>query len=109
MKIGPAIPICLALLIVAVVAVLYMNVFLLLGFPDGFVSELDAAEAKLFTAFSWLSIGMSVWLIYLGVAARKQNVGKRLAASCILYCAVVASVLLVDQDFRAHLVDSAGG
>jgi hypothetical protein len=109
MKVRPIVPMCLAILMFALTVHLYMKSVFLLGFPDGFIAELDGAEATLVTVFNWITILMALWFIYLGIVAFRRDIRKRFFISCAIYSAVIAVSVAVDLYFRAHLTDSAGG
>jgi hypothetical protein len=99
------------LLCVAVVSsfLVYMEYIHLLGFPDGFITELGYAERRL----AWIFIGVSLVLgwcfVYLGTIASRREVGKKLTAAIFAYLIFLISTLLIDYYYRSHLMDSAGG
>jgi hypothetical protein len=109
MKIGPIFPFSIAFLAVLLAFVLYAEFLFFLGFPDGFMSELDYAEAPLVATFNWISLLAGVWFVFLGVMARRRNVNKPFVVSCILYSILILACFMLDQYFRSYMADSAGG
>jgi hypothetical protein len=79
------------------------------GFPDHYMSDLDAAEDQLVVIFNWISIAMAAWCVCLGVVAGRCEVRKPFLYACALYSAVIFVSLLIDLHFRATLMDSRGG
>jgi|SRR4051812_21509961 hypothetical protein len=79
------------------------------GFWDGFVSELDAAEKTLATYFAWFCIAMGVWLLGLGFLLFRVNVKRQLLCACIVFLFVTAVIAVIDLHFRTYMMDSAGG
>jgi hypothetical protein len=92
---------CLAL---AVPVLLYLLHFSSLGWPDGFLSELDRAEQDLFYLFSGASILLGLSLFWLGRTARRG-----VAVATCLYLLLVGCSLAALFHFRSHLPGSGGG
>lgn len=80
-----------------------------LGFPDGFITELEYAERRLAYVFIGISIVLGACFIYLGKVASRKKVGKQLCAAIILYLLSVIVVSLLDYYYRLHLTDGGGG
>jgi Kef-type K+ transport system membrane component KefB len=78
------------------------------GFPDGFLTNLDRAEKTLFGFLIWASLAAGLWFIFLGCRAAKRNISKQLYTTVIAYTILVALVLGVDFYLRQRL-DSGGG
>jgi amino acid permease len=87
----------------------YMKYIYLLGFPDGFITELGYAERKLAYIFIGISFILSSWFIYLGAIALRKKIGKKLLAAIILYLISIVSLYTIDYYYRLHLMDSSGG
>ena len=87
----------------------YEEYIRLLGFPDGHVTELGAAEKKLAAVFIALSLPLGSYLLYLGVAADPRNVGARLVIVGSLYALVLVGASVVDHLLQARLDGGIGG
>ena len=88
---------------------IYMDYIYMLGFPDGFITELGYAQRRLARIFIGISIVLGAGFIYLGVVARRKEIGKKLFVAIILYAISITIVYLVDDYYRSHLMDSIGG
>src|SRR5262245_47393116 len=64
---------------------IYMEYIYLLGFPDGFITELGYAERRLAYFFIGISLLFGLRFIYLGQIAPRRETGKKLAATLSLY------------------------
>ncbi|HKO96509.1 MAG TPA: hypothetical protein VJU86_05945 [Pyrinomonadaceae bacterium] len=87
----------------------YLEFIHLLGFPDGFITELSYAERMLARIFIGISVVLASYCIYLGVLATKKKIAKKLSGAMILYLVFMIGIALLDYYFRQHLMDSAGG
>ena len=87
----------------------YMDYVYMLGFPDGSVTELGHAERRLAYVFIGVSLVSASCFIYLGAAAARKAVGRRLSAAVILYLMSVAGAFLIDYYYRSHLDNGTGG
>lgn len=81
----------------------------LLGFPDGFVSELDRAERRLAVVVIVASLSMGSYLLRLGYLAARQAIGKRLLVALALYLLIWLAVLCLDHHARSYLPGGGGG
>jgi hypothetical protein len=79
------------------------------GFPDGHITELGAAEQILATYFIRVSTVIGLWFVYLGISAFRAAVGKRTLYSCMLYLAVICVAIAIDRYLQSYLMDGAGG
>ncbi|MGM5025086.1 hypothetical protein AB8B02_02565 [Tardiphaga sp. 862_B3_N4_1] len=102
-------PFAAACLLFALTFWLYMTRVMWLGFPDGFIAELDAAEAILVTWFNWFSIALGIWFVILGIRSFRNDIGRWSSYSCLLFVSVVVISLAIDRYFRSFMMDSAGG
>ena len=80
-----------------------------LGFPDGHVTELGAAEKKLAAVFIALSLPLGLHLLYLGTVADPRKVGARLVIAAGLYVLVLVGASAVDCLLQARLDGGVGG
>ncbi len=87
----------------------YINYIYLLGFPDGFITELGYAQRRLAYIFISMSVLLGAGFIYWGIVVLRKQVGKTLFAAVVLYLATIVSVLLVDYYYRLNLTGSGGG
>ena len=102
-------PFALAFLMVAIAFELYMECIYLLGFPDGFIAELDGAEAELAGWFNWFCLAMAAWFMVLGWLSFRADIKRKLAYSCVLFLFVTAAAIALDLYFRSYMMDSRGG
>jgi MFS family permease len=102
-------PFALACLMVAIAYKLYVECIYLLGFPDGFIAELDGAEARLAAWFNWFCLAMAVWFVALGWWSFRAGIKRKLACSCVLFLFVTAAAIALDLYFRSYMTDAAGG
>jgi hypothetical protein len=79
------------------------------GFPDHYMSTLDAAEDQLVGVFNWISVAMAAWCMGLGIVAGRVEIRKPFFYVGTFYVAVIVVSLLIDMYFRATLMDSRGG
>ena len=87
----------------------YVNYIYMLGFPDGFISELGRAQRRLAYLFIGISLVLSAGFISMGVVALQKKIAKTLFVAIIFYLVTVISVLLVDSYYRSNLIGSGGG
>jgi hypothetical protein len=88
---------------------IYLEYIYLLGFPDGFITELGYAERRLAYIFIGINIILGFYFIYLGAIARRKKIAKKLSAAIILYLIFIVSIFIIDRYYRLHLMDSSGG
>jgi uncharacterized membrane protein YqjE len=87
----------------------YMNYIYLLGFPDGFITELGYAQRSLAYIFIGLSVVFSGYFIYLGTVALRKKIARPLSVAVALYSLAIVVVFLVDVYYRSSLIGSGGG
>jgi hypothetical protein len=87
----------------------YMDYVRMLGFPDGFISELGRAERKLAYVFIGIGIVSGTYFIYLGWMAARKRIGKKLLAAVFVYLVSIIILSLIDYYYRLHLMGSTGG
>jgi asparagine N-glycosylation enzyme membrane subunit Stt3 len=87
----------------------YINYVYMLGFPDGFISELGQAQRRLAYIFIVISVVLGAYFIYLGIAALQKKITRPLSVVVALYSLVIIAVLLVDMYYRSTLMGSGGG
>ncbi len=88
---------------------IYMTFINGLGFPDGFITELDNAERKLACIFIGVNIFSVSYFFFLGMVAQKKPIGNKLLAAIALYLIFILAIYLVDYYCRSHLMGSGGG
>ena len=72
----------------------------LLGFPDGFLTELDRAERILGIIFIGVSFPAGLWFVF---------IGKKLWIAIVFYAVFVILLSAVDFYLRRHLMSGGGG
>lgn len=87
----------------------YAEYVYLLGFPDGYITELAAAERKLALVFIGVSVPWGAYLLFLGRIAAHRKVGDRFAVAVVLYLLFMLGAAVVDVYYQAHLADGSGG
>lgn len=88
---------------------IYLEYIHWLGFPDGFITELDYAERRLAYLFIGISLLFGLCFIYLGQMASRMEIGKKLAATLVLYLVSSLTIALIDYYYRLHLMGGTGG
>jgi hypothetical protein len=88
--------------------VLYQEVQFM-GFPDGFLSELDRARRVMLWVMIGLSLPTALWFFALGRQAARTQVGPQLSVSLAGYGAYMALLWLIDLYLRRNLIGSGGG
>jgi hypothetical protein len=84
----------------------YINYIYMLGFPDGFISELAVAQRRLVYIFILASSVFAVIFIYQGVAKKPS---KALGISSTLYILMIVVLLLINAYYGVNLTGSIGG
>ncbi len=87
----------------------YAEYIYFLGFPDGYITELGAAERKLAVVFIAVSVPAGAYLFYLGWIAAERKVGRRLAVTLALSLLFLLGVVVVEAYYQAHLTGGEGG
>jgi hypothetical protein len=94
---------------IASAGLVYVEYIHMLGFPDGFITELGYAERKLARIFIGLSVILGSFFIYLGRIALRKEVRKKLSTATLMYLLVTISISLLDYHYRSTLLDGSGG
>jgi hypothetical protein len=81
----------------------------MLGFPDGFIAEREAAEEPLATYLGWFFVAMGVVFIGLGVLSYRTDVKRPAIYACVLIVLVAAACGALDLHYRSTMMDSRGG
>lgn len=81
----------------------------LLGFPDGFLTELERAERILAYIFILTSFLTSFWFVFLSWRASQQRVVTKLCVTILLYTVLVILLFAIDFYLRKHLRSGGGG
>jgi hypothetical protein len=97
---------CVALVSAALVYVEYIH---MLGFPDGFITELGYAERGLARMFIGISIVLGSFFIYLGRIASRKEVRRKLTSATLVYLVFIICMSLVDYHYHSTLMDGGGG
>jgi hypothetical protein len=108
-RISPAFPFALALLCLALILYTWVRYVDGLGFPDGFVSDLGAAEGRLAGLFQLVSFLTFLWCMFLGVASFGGGTRKHVVFTAVLYAAVTGACIVIDFYYQAHLTGGGGG
>lgn len=81
----------------------------LLGFPDGFLTELERAERILAYVFILISFPTSFWFIFLSWRASQQRIITKLCLTILLYTVLVIILFVINFYLRQHLSSGGGG
>jgi hypothetical protein len=87
----------------------YANYIYILGFPDGFITDLGYAQRRLAYIFIVVSVALALSFIYMGTVALRKSVNRTLAVGVGLYSLFIAVLLLIDSYDRSSLTDGGGG
>ena len=87
---------------------MYKEYIHFLGFPDGHIADLGAAEKRLAVVFIILSVTLGLVLILLSPVVRSRKAGKGLLVAVALYLLVLTSSLAMDY-YRLHLENGTRG
>lgn len=109
MKLNRTIAIVIGCLALASSVLVYVEYIHMLGFPDGFITELGYAERRLARIFIGTSIVLGLCFIYLATMAFREKIGKRLYAAVFVYLLFIISLSLIDYHYRSTLMDGSGG
>lgn len=80
-----------------------------LGFPDGFLTELDRAKKLLGSIFFGVSLPVALWLGWLGWVAPHQPIGDRLYRTAGVYGAFLLTLASIYAYLQQRLLDGGGG
>ncbi|HVQ36989.1 MAG TPA: hypothetical protein VMS31_05630 [Pyrinomonadaceae bacterium] len=81
----------------------------LLGFPDGFITELGYAQRRLALLFIGVSVVFASCFFYLGWVASRKQIGKKLFIAMLVYVLFIITISLIDHHYRLTLTDGGGG
>lgn len=82
----------------------YGEYIYLLGFPDGFITDLERAERNLAYIFIGVGLLASAGCVYLGWAAGRKKIYAKLALVVALYLIICICLAVIDGSLRAsHL------
>jgi hypothetical protein len=88
---------------------IYLEYIHMLGFPDGFITELGYAERKLAWIFIVVSLILCSCFVYLARSALREKIGKKLSVAAFVYLAFIIGITLLDYHYRSTLMDGGGG
>ncbi len=97
---------CIALILSVLV---YLQYIYMLGFPDGFITELGYAQRRLSYIFIGVSVVLGLRSIYLGWVASRKEISKKLFITIFVYLIFAISIYAIDCYYRLHLKGSVGG
>ena len=80
-----------------------------LGFPDGYLTELDGARKLLYETFSRINIALGIYFLYLGLRLRQPSKGRHLLAPIVVLGGLVAIAVAVDCTLPLYLDRGQGG
>lgn len=93
----PVVATCCCLLVAAIVWV-DVHVFCnYMGFPDGFLTDLDRARPPVYAGFMVISLIVSLWLVYLGWLAAKPTTAIKLLIPMGAYWLMLTTLISVDD------------
>ena len=87
----------------------YAEYVYMLGFPDGYITDLGRAERQLAYVFIGISLIAGTYFVYLGWAATKNKIGVKLPVVIVLYMIFVFCLFVIDNHFHSYLDNGAGG
>ena len=87
----------------------YFKYIWLLGFPDGYITELGYAESKLANIFLIVNFILGLIFLYLGISPSKRYKGIKLLVTIILYIVIAFYLSNIDQNYQLHLDHGQGG
>jgi H+/Cl- antiporter ClcA len=109
MKFKNIYPFALSILSFWAAVKLYFTFVFLLGFPDGFIAEREAAEEPLAIYLGWFFVAMGVVFLWLGVRSHRADVKRPVIYACVLIVLVAAACGALDLHYRNTMMDSRGG
>src|SRR6266550_627783 len=92
MKLKTIFPFVLGGAALALSLFVYFEYIYMLGFPDGFITELGHAERKLAQIFIAASVIFASCFIYLGWMASRKEIRNRFTAGVLLYLVFMISI-----------------
>lgn len=93
----------------ALAAFAYMNYIYMLGFPDGFITELGYAQRRLAWVFIVMSVVLGVSFVYLGIVGLRKRVARAFTIATILFLITLADCIIVNYFFHFILDAGQGG
>lgn len=87
----------------------YMNYIYMLGFPDGFITELGYAQRRLAWVFIGISVAIGIYFVYLGIVGLRKRVARAFTIATILFFIMLAACIIVNYFFHLNLDAGQGG
>ncbi|MBD2090321.1 hypothetical protein H6F67_10695 [Microcoleus sp. FACHB-1515] len=91
---------CSGSVILAIAFFAYMEFIYMLGFPDGFVSELQLIQRNFAYVLIGVSVGFSFYFFWLGAIASRRQISKPLLDAIVLYLLFIISIALIYDHYR---------
>jgi H+/Cl- antiporter ClcA len=79
------------------------------GFPDGHITDLERAHAKLYPPFIVLSIICGLYFFYIGITVANRKIRSRFLAGILAYLLISCITGAIDVYLTMTLDDGAGG
>ena len=73
-----------------------------MGFPDGYLTELQMAQRHLYRIFSLVTVLWSPYFLYLGWTLHKRRTSRNLFIALLLYLVLVALAAGIDYSLSLH-------
>lgn len=87
----------------------YLEFVYLLGFPDGFITDLEYVEQRLAWVFIGVSVVSGIYFFSLGAVATRKEIGKPLFTMIIFYLIFIFSISLIHYYYRLNIIDRTVG
>jgi len=87
----------------------YSKYIWLLGFPDGYITELGYAERKLANFFIIVNLILGLFFLYLGISSSKKYRRIMLLVSIILYIVITICLSIIDHNYQSYMDNGQGG
>ncbi len=108
-KISPLWPLALAGVAFALIYHVFWEYVYFVGFPDGHVTALEAAEQPLAIYFNWINLVLGLWFLLLAIMARRFAIKKMFIYTAVLYVAIIVVAIAMDQRLASYLDNGQGG
>lgn len=109
MKLNSIFAFLIGFIALALSLLIYMQYVFMLGFPDGFITELEIAQRQLAYVFITVNIILACCFIYLGYLASKKDVGKKLLIATTAYLICIIFICCINYYYQLNLTNSRGG
>ena len=80
-----------------------------IGFPDGYVTELESARKVLFKVFTLLSAALGIIFFLVGLSASKPGMDRRLKIAILIFNGLIILSLIVNYFMGSCLDNGRGG